>query len=146
MEVHLVPKKLMPQETILDGHMNHSMCPRMSKSMDDVVIDLSVFYHAFVINMILNKNCFFVCRHWSRHIPEGAALESEWNAKFSAYEKMYKEEAAVLKSIISGELPSGWEKALPVSKFQIFKLWSMYQLKLIMNLMLTTIILITFPI
>jgi transketolase len=54
-----------------------------------------------------------VKKHWSRHIPEGAALESEWNAKFAAYEKKYKEEAAVLKSIISGELPSGWEKALP---------------------------------
>ncbi|WJX49327.1 transketolase [Trifolium repens] len=54
-----------------------------------------------------------VKKHWSRHIPEGAALESEWNAKFSAYEKKYKEEATVLKSIISGELPSGWEKALP---------------------------------
>jgi hypothetical protein len=114
--------------------------------MDDLVLDFSVFYYVVVINMILNKNCFFVCRHWSRHIPEGAALESEWNAKFSAYEKKYKEEATVLKSIISGELPSGWEKALPVSKFQIFKLWSMYQLKLIMNLMLTTIILIIFPI
>ena len=27
----------------------------------------------------------------------------------------YKEEATELKSIISGELPAGWEKALPVS-------------------------------
>ncbi|VFQ75749.1 unnamed protein product [Cuscuta campestris] len=51
--------------------------------------------------------------HWSRHIPEGAALEAEWNAKFSEYEKKYPEEAADLKAIISGELPSGWEKALP---------------------------------
>eukprot|EP00262_Sarcandra_glabra_P021726 TRINITY_DN92_c0_g1_i1.p1 TRINITY_DN92_c0_g1~~TRINITY_DN92_c0_g1_i1.p1 ORF type:complete len:745 (-),score=125.51 TRINITY_DN92_c0_g1_i1:517-2751(-) len=51
--------------------------------------------------------------HWSRHVPEGAALESEWNAKFAEYEKKYKEEAMELKSIISGELPAGWEKALP---------------------------------
>lgn len=53
--------------------------------------------------------------HWSRHIPEGSALEAEWNAKFAAYEKKYKDEAAELKSIISGELPAGWEKALPVT-------------------------------
>ncbi|MBA0802211.1 hypothetical protein Gohar_012529, partial [Gossypium harknessii] len=51
--------------------------------------------------------------HWSRHVPQGAALEAEWNAKFSAYEKNYKEEAAELKSIITGELPAGWENALP---------------------------------
>ncbi|XP_047315646.1 transketolase, chloroplastic-like [Impatiens glandulifera] len=51
--------------------------------------------------------------HWSRHTPAGAAIEAEWNAKFSAYEKKYPEEAAELKTIISGELPSGWEKALP---------------------------------
>lgn len=54
-------------------------------------------------------------RHWSRHVPEGAALEAEWNAKFAEYEKKYKEEAAELKSISTGELPAGWEKALPVS-------------------------------
>lgn len=55
-------------------------------------------------------------RHWSRHVPEGAAFEAEWNAKFAEYEKKYKEEAAELKSIITGELPAGWEKALPVSR------------------------------
>ncbi|KAG7554268.1 Transketolase-like pyrimidine-binding domain [Arabidopsis suecica] len=43
----------------------------------------------------------------------GAALEADRNAKFAAYEKKYPEEAAELKSIISGELPTGWEKALP---------------------------------
>ncbi|XP_074591386.1 transketolase, chloroplastic [Curcuma longa] len=54
-----------------------------------------------------------VKNHWSHHIPEGSALEAEWNAKFAEYEKKYKDEAAELKSIISGELPAGWEKALP---------------------------------
>ncbi|KAE9592260.1 hypothetical protein Lal_00035294 [Lupinus albus] len=54
-----------------------------------------------------------VKKHWSRHIPEGAALETEWNAKFAEYEKKYKDDAAVLKSIITGELPAGWEKELP---------------------------------
>ncbi|GLT51938.1 hypothetical protein SLA2020_253090 [Shorea laevis] len=54
-----------------------------------------------------------VKKHWSRHVPVGAALEAEWNAKFAEYEKKYKEEAAQLKSIITGALPAGWEKALP---------------------------------
>jgi len=54
-------------------------------------------------------------RHWSRHIPKGASLEAAWNANFAEYEKKYPAEAAELKSIITGELPAGWEKALPVS-------------------------------
>ncbi|RWV83569.1 hypothetical protein GW17_00054802, partial [Ensete ventricosum] len=52
--------------------------------------------------------------HWSRHVPEGASFEAEWNAKFTEYEKKYKEDAAELKGIISGELPAGWETALPL--------------------------------
>ncbi|MQL82210.1 hypothetical protein Taro_014679 [Colocasia esculenta] len=51
--------------------------------------------------------------HWSRHVPDGAVLEAEWNAKFAEYEKKYKEDAEALKGIISGEFPAGWEKALP---------------------------------
>ncbi|CAI0547230.1 unnamed protein product [Linum tenue] len=54
-----------------------------------------------------------VKKHWSRHTPEGAALEAEWNAKFAEYSKKYPEEAAELKSITTGEFPSGWESALP---------------------------------
>ncbi|KAI3416814.1 3-phosphoshikimate 1-carboxyvinyltransferase [Psidium guajava] len=54
-----------------------------------------------------------VKKHWSRHVPGGAAVEAEWNLKFAEYEKKYKDEAAELKSIIKGELPAGWEKALP---------------------------------
>ncbi|CDO97702.1 unnamed protein product [Coffea canephora] len=54
-----------------------------------------------------------VKKHWSRHVPVGAAYEAEWNAKFAEYEKKYPEEAAELKSLITGELPAGWEKALP---------------------------------
>ncbi|RZC80506.1 hypothetical protein C5167_043087 [Papaver somniferum] len=51
--------------------------------------------------------------HWSRHTAEGAALEAEWTAKFAEYEKKYSEDAAELKSIMTGEFPAGWEKALP---------------------------------
>uniref|UniRef100_A0ACD5Y4W1 Uncharacterized protein n=1 Tax=Avena sativa TaxID=4498 RepID=A0ACD5Y4W1_AVESA len=54
-----------------------------------------------------------VKRHWSHHFGEGASLEAEWNAKFAEYERKYQQEAAELNSIISGELPSGWDSALP---------------------------------
>jgi transketolase len=61
------------------------------------------------------KTVWLFLRHWSRHIPAGAAFEAEWNTKFAEYEKKYSEEAAEFKSIMTGELPTGWEKALPVS-------------------------------
>ena len=61
-------------------------------------------------------------RHWSRHTPEGASLEAAWNTQFAEYEKKYGEEAAELKSIISGELPAGWEEALPVSEWLLFSI------------------------
>ncbi|XP_047069728.1 transketolase, chloroplastic-like [Lolium rigidum] len=51
--------------------------------------------------------------HWGHHLDEGASLEAEWNAKFAEYEKKYQQEGAELNSIISGELPSEWDKALP---------------------------------
>ncbi|KAJ8771479.1 hypothetical protein K2173_026656 [Erythroxylum novogranatense] len=54
-----------------------------------------------------------VKRHWSRHVTEGTILEAEWNAKFAEYDKKYGKEAAELRSIISGQLPADWEKALP---------------------------------
>ncbi|GAB4825984.1 Transketolase, chloroplastic [Ancistrocladus abbreviatus] len=54
-----------------------------------------------------------VKKHWNRHTAEGASLEAEWNAKFAEYEKKYKEEAGGLKSLITGEFPASWEKALP---------------------------------
>ena len=57
----------------------------------------------------------FYVSHWSRHVLEGPVLEAEWNAKFVQYEKKYKEEAAELKQIITGELPAGWEEAFPVN-------------------------------
>lgn len=69
-----------------------------------------------VCKVYLITFCFVYCRHWSRHTPEGASLEAEWNAKFAEYEKKYAEEAAELKSIITGVQPAGWEKSLPVSK------------------------------
>ena len=47
-------------------------------------------------------------------MPQGAALEADWNSKFAEYEKKYADDAATLKSIITGEFPTGWADALPV--------------------------------
>ncbi len=44
----------------------------------------------------------------------GAKLEQEWNAVLAAYGKKYPQEYAELTRRISGKLPEGWEKSLPV--------------------------------
>jgi len=54
------------------------------------------------------------CSHWSRHTPEGAALEADWNAKFAEYEKKYADNAATLNSLITVEFLTGWADALSV--------------------------------
>ena len=58
------------------------------------------------------KLSLFFLRHWSRHTPEGAKFEVEWNAKFVEYEKKYSEEAAKLKATITGELLAGWDASI----------------------------------
>ncbi|KAJ6547356.1 transketolase [Mycena capillaripes] len=46
----------------------------------------------------------------------GAALETSWNALLASYGKKYPAEHAELTRRISGKLPEGWEKSLPVYK------------------------------
>lgn len=46
----------------------------------------------------------------------GAASEAEWNALLTSYGKKYPKEHAELTRRISGELPEGWERALPIYK------------------------------
>ena len=46
----------------------------------------------------------------------GAVLESEWTSLLSSYGKKYPNEHAELTRRISGKLPDGWEKILPVYK------------------------------
>lgn len=48
---------------------------------------------------------------------EGAKFEQAWNEEFKAYAAKYPNEAKELERRIRGELPAGWEKALPVYKF-----------------------------
>ncbi len=51
-----------------------------------------------------------VYREWDAR-PKGRALESDWNARFSAYEKAYPSEAAEFRRRMAGELPAGWRAA-----------------------------------
>ncbi|KAJ6546477.1 transketolase [Mycena vulgaris] len=46
----------------------------------------------------------------------GAASEASWNALLAAYGKKYPAEHAELTRRISGKLPEGWERSLPVYK------------------------------
>lgn len=49
-------------------------------------------------------------------IERGAEYEKEWDAKFSEYKSKYPEDAAAFEQLIVGQLPDGWDKALPVYK------------------------------
>lgn len=47
-------------------------------------------------------------------VARGAQLESDWQAKFDAYAAAHPELAAELQAWLSGELPAGWQDAMPV--------------------------------
>ncbi|CAJ2502823.1 Uu.00g102170.m01.CDS01 [Anthostomella pinea] len=51
---------------------------------------------------------------YHKHAAEGAAAEEEWNKLFSNYANKYKSEHADLSRRLTGDLPEGWEKSLPV--------------------------------
>lgn len=45
---------------------------------------------------------------------KGAALQEQWNNQFDEYTRAYPEKANLLKLCLSGKLPDGWDKELPV--------------------------------
>lgn len=47
-------------------------------------------------------------------VERGAQFESDWQAKFDAYAAAHSELAAELQAWLKGELPAGWQDALPV--------------------------------
>jgi transketolase len=47
-------------------------------------------------------------------VDRGRDLEAEWQARFEAYAAAFPEEAATLRSAMAGELPDGWDAAIPV--------------------------------
>ncbi|MEE9277868.1 MAG: transketolase, partial [Dehalococcoidia bacterium] len=46
-------------------------------------------------------------------LPRGQQWEAEWNERFAAYEGTYSEEAGLWRTLLAGELPDGWDKAIP---------------------------------
>ncbi|HEY9747867.1 MAG TPA: transketolase [Allocoleopsis sp.] len=52
--------------------------------------------------------------HWRKAVERGAQLEDEWNQVLAQYRSKYAGEAAEFERFISGKLPEGWEKSLPV--------------------------------
>jgi transketolase len=49
----------------------------------------------------------------NRAVARGAQYEADWNAKFAAYKEAHPELAAEWERMQSGELPEGWESAIP---------------------------------
>jgi transketolase len=52
--------------------------------------------------------------HFRQAIDRGGAWETEWKDILEAYAKAYPQEAEQFRRALSGELPDGWEEALPV--------------------------------
>jgi transketolase len=57
-----------------------------------------------------------VLAHFRRALGRGADVQGEWRALFERYEQFYPELAVEWKRRMAGELPAGWEKALPQFK------------------------------
>ncbi|HBL13114.1 MAG TPA: transketolase [Cyanobacteria bacterium UBA11162] len=53
-------------------------------------------------------------KHMRKAVDRGADLESAWNQTWADYQAKYPTEAAEFERMISGKLPEGWDKALPV--------------------------------
>ena len=52
--------------------------------------------------------------HWRGAVDRGEALEAEWRSALSAYATDHPELAAELGQWLSGKLPEGWDRGLPV--------------------------------
>jgi transketolase len=51
--------------------------------------------------------------HWREARPAGEAMQAEWNRRLDAYRAAHPAEAAELERRLRGDLPAGWEEALP---------------------------------
>ncbi len=54
-----------------------------------------------------------VLAHFREAIPRGEALEREWRLKMAAYAKAFPDLALEFERVAWGDLPKGWEEALP---------------------------------
>ncbi len=51
--------------------------------------------------------------HFREAQGRGAALQAEWNARLELYEKVFPELGREFVDLVAGDLPEGWETALP---------------------------------
>jgi len=54
--------------------------------------------------------------YFRQALPRGAQMEEEWRKKYDAYKQAFPKEAAEFESIVSGNLPQGWDAGLPKYK------------------------------
>ncbi|GIK43591.1 MAG: transketolase [Chloroflexota bacterium] len=52
--------------------------------------------------------------HFRQAVDRGARWEAEWKERLEAYAQAHPQEAEQFRRALSGELPEGWEEALPV--------------------------------
>ncbi len=51
---------------------------------------------------------------WRKALDRGARLETQWNERLAAYRRAFPADAKELTRRLAGELPAGWDSALPV--------------------------------
>jgi transketolase len=54
-----------------------------------------------------------VAAYFRQAVERGKELEAEYSDRWEAYQEQYPDEAAELQRFLAGELPDGWEEALP---------------------------------
>ncbi len=52
--------------------------------------------------------------HFRGALARGKEAQSLWDTRFAAYEREFPEAAAELQALLGGDLPAGWEEALPL--------------------------------
>jgi len=52
--------------------------------------------------------------HWRGCLDKGATAQAAWQTRFEAYRAAFPELAAEFESFMKGQLPAGWQEALPV--------------------------------
>ncbi|OPF15574.1 transketolase [Microcystis aeruginosa KW] len=66
-------------------------------------------YEPFVVpDEVLNR--------FRKAVDKGTTAETDWNKLFNEYQAKYPAEAALFEQLTTGQLPEGWEQALPVYK------------------------------
>jgi transketolase len=54
--------------------------------------------------------------HFRQAVERGKAAQADWQRRFEAYSAAYPDLAALWKTVMSGDLPEGWDAGLPVFK------------------------------